>query len=87
VILRGGVAVCLLLSAHRAVIFAIAQLSWLTKALHDIVLNTCYRRLMRNSLGKFKTLFTALIPFYLIVINLTIFSSEKGIYLSLFRVL
>ena len=34
-ILGGGVAVCLLLSAHRAVIFAIAQLScymlvWLT---------------------------------------------------------
>jgi len=27
VILGGGVAVCLLLSAHRAVIFAIAQLS------------------------------------------------------------
>jgi len=27
VILDGGVAVCLLLSAHRAVIFAIAQLS------------------------------------------------------------
>jgi len=30
VILGGGVAVCLLLSAHRAVIFAIAQLSCLT---------------------------------------------------------
>ena len=29
----GGVAVCLLLSAHRAVIFAIAQLSWHTKVL------------------------------------------------------
>ena len=28
-ILGGGVAVCLLLSAHRAVIFAIAQLSCL----------------------------------------------------------
>jgi len=31
VILGGGVAVCLLLSAHRAVIFAIAQLSCCSK--------------------------------------------------------
>jgi len=30
VILGGGVAVCLLLSAHRAVIFAISQLSCIT---------------------------------------------------------
>jgi len=33
VILGGSVAVCLLLSAHRAVIFAIAQLSYTTSCL------------------------------------------------------
>jgi len=32
VILGGGVAVCILLSAHRAVIFAIAQLSCIVKS-------------------------------------------------------
>jgi len=32
VILGGGVAVCILLSAHRAVIFAIAQLSCLFRS-------------------------------------------------------
>jgi len=33
-ILGGGVVVCLLLSAHRAVIFAISQLSYLKLVAH-----------------------------------------------------
>jgi len=44
VILGGGVAVCLLLSAHRAVIFAIAQLSCFpeTRWLHPVILLAGY---------------------------------------------